>query len=122
MIVEALEAFSGPGSRTLPAEIMRRLPFPGPVGPTGLGSPRRFAIPVGATGGRPMGPPHPAEAGLSLQKRLPPGRCFLRATPLTPSHDKGYLQGEGEQGKAALKRRAGKGLSGSKSGAALGAG
>jgi hypothetical protein len=98
MKVKVWQAFSGPGSRALPAEIMRPLPFPGPVGPTGPGSPRRFAIPVGATGDRPMGPPHPAEAGLSLPAKGSPGRCFLRATFLTPGHGKGYLQREGGQG------------------------
>jgi hypothetical protein len=94
MKVKALEAFSGPGSRALPAEIMRHHPLPGRVGQTGLGSMRRFAVRVGATGGRPMGPPHPAEAGLSLLEKGSPDRCFLRAMPLTPGHDKGYLQNE----------------------------
>ena len=92
------EAFSGPGSRALPAETMRHLLFPGRVGPTGLGSPRPFAILVGATGGRPMGPPHPAEVGLSVPEKGSPGRCFLRATPLTPGHGKGYLQSAGGRG------------------------
>ena len=99
MKVKVLEAFSGPGSRALPAETMRQLPFPGPVGPTGLASPRRFTILVGATGGRPMGPSHPAETGLSLPEKGSPGRCFLRATPLTPGHGKGYRQSEGGQAK-----------------------
>ena len=95
MIAGVLEAFSGPGSRALPAEIMRQLPFPGPGGPTGLGSPRRFEILAGATGGPPMGPPHLAEARLILQEKGSPGRCFLRATPLTPSHDNGYRKVKG---------------------------
>ena len=43
---------------------------------------------------RPMGPPLPAEAGRSLPEKGSPNRCFLRATPLTPGHDKGYLQSE----------------------------
>ena len=95
LIIGVLEAFSGPGSKALPAEIMRQLPFPGPGGPTGLGSPRRLEILAGATGGPPMGPPHLAEARLILQEKGSPGRCFLRATPLTPSYDKGYLKVKG---------------------------
>ena len=77
----------GPGSRALPAEIMRHLLFPGPVGPTGLGLPWRFPLLVGAAGGRLISPPHPAEIGRSLPEKGSPGRCFLRATPLTPGHD-----------------------------------
>jgi hypothetical protein len=77
----------GPGSRALPAEIMRHLLFPGPVGPTGLGFPWGFPLLAGAAGGRPIGPPHPAEIGRSLQEKGSPGRCFLRATPLTPGHN-----------------------------------
>ena len=42
---------------------------------------------LGATGGRPMGPPLLAEVGLSLQEKCSPGRCFLRAQPLTPGHN-----------------------------------
>jgi hypothetical protein len=77
----------GPGSRALPAEIMRRLLLPGPVWPTGLGFPWRLPFLVGATGGRPIGPTHPAEADRSPQEKGSPGRCFLRATPLTPGHN-----------------------------------
>jgi len=81
----------GPGSRALPAEIMRRLLGPGRVGPTGLGFPRRFPLRVGVAGGRPIGPPHPAEADRSLPEKGSPGRwnkrisgrppIFVQATP-----------------------------------------
>ncbi len=97
--VKALEVFSGPGSRAWPAETMRHLLFPGPVGPAGPGLPWRFPLPAGAAGGRRIGPPHPAEAGPSLQEKGPPGRCFLRATRLTPGHHKRYLQSESGQAK-----------------------
>jgi hypothetical protein len=71
----------------LPTETMRHLPFSGPVRPTGLERPRRLAILVGETGGRPIGPTHPAEADRSLPEKGSPGRCFPRATPLTPGHN-----------------------------------
>ena len=35
----------------------------------------------------PIGPPHPAEAGRSLQEEGQPGRCFLRTRPLPPGHN-----------------------------------
>jgi hypothetical protein len=77
----------GPGSRELPAEIRRHFLCPGQVGPTGLGFPRRSLHPVGATGGRLLGPPQPAEADRSLPEKRSPGGCFLRPTPLTPGHN-----------------------------------
>ena len=39
--------------------------------------------------GRPIGPPHPAEAGQSPWEKGSPSRCFLRAMPFPPGHDPG---------------------------------
>ena len=41
----------------------------------------------GRPAGRPIGPPHSAEAGRSLQEEGQPSRCFLRPSSLPPGHD-----------------------------------
>ncbi len=86
MKVKVWEAFSGPGSRALPAEIMRQLPFSGPVGP-----PRLRIVDSGVR----IEKESPKIRNPQFEIRNSIGRCFLRATPLTPVHDKGYLQREG---------------------------
>jgi hypothetical protein len=73
MKVKLREVFSGPGSRALPAETMRRLPFSGPVGPTGLGFPAMVCDP-GKSGRRsPDGP-----ASSCGSRCEPPGKELTR--------------------------------------------
>ena len=40
----------------------------------------------GSPAGRPMGPPHPAEAWGELRRQFLSRRCFLRAPPMPPGH------------------------------------
>jgi hypothetical protein len=68
---------------------MRQLLFPGPVGP-----PRLRIVDCGMR----IGKEKPKIRNPQSEIRNGKGRCFLRATPLTPGHGKGYLQNEGGQG------------------------
>ena len=85
----------GPGARTFCAKTMRRLPLHGRGGQLKCGmqsaecemakrkvNNSEFRICQG-----PIGPPHPAEAGRSLQEEGQPGRCFLPRSSLPPGHN-----------------------------------
>jgi hypothetical protein len=91
----------GPGARTFCAKTMRRLSFQGPGGlpkcgmqnaECGMENPMiQNLIPKSETRipnlHCPIGPPHPAEGGRSLQGGGQPGRCFLPRSSLPPGHD-----------------------------------
>jgi len=92
----AFHRVPGPGARTLRPKTMRHLLFHGAGGPTVRIPEEGFLSlegrPVDKTrlrADRPIGPPHPAEAGRSLQEEGQPGRCFLRTSSLPPGHDPG---------------------------------
>ena len=64
----------------------------------------RRPLRVGATGGRPISPLHPAETHPSLPEEGQPGRCFLPRRSLPPGHNLGIPEMSNAMGPPAEPR------------------